>query len=161
MSDRFRRVRNDSSLLEWPDCPVDSWRGMVFEVSPTLTMAWEGPSVSAEFFKDNAPTSIYEAFQKFKFNNEDLRFWPLGYLVWSPLISLNFTTYVTNNLSRIFKPVWSRPKKDYEGDPGQLFSICISESKKKELTCGGNTQEEASVNWKLLKKYYDEIPNHA
>jgi len=161
MSERFRRYREDSSLLEWPDCPIESWKGMVFEVSPTLTLAWEGPSVSASFFKENAPSSLYEAFQKFKYNEEDLRFWPLGYLVWSPLISLNFRAYATNNLSRIYKPVWSAPTKESEDDPGKLFSIRISETKKKELSCGGHTQEEATANWRLLKQYYDEIPNHA
>ena len=158
MADRFRRYSQDSSLLEWPDCPIKSWSGMVFEVCPTLTLAWEGPAVNATFFKDYAPSSLYEAFQRFKHNKEDLFWFPLGYMVWSPLISLNFTAYAKNNLSRIFSPKWSKPKKAFEGDPGLLFSIRISDQKKKELICGGHSPEEAAKLWRVLKKYYDEIP---
>ena len=155
--DRFRRFSQDSSLLEWPDCPIESWSGMVFEVCPTLTLAWEGPCVTASFYQDNAPSSLYGAFQRFK-RNDDPSLFPLGYLVWSPLISLNFATYATNNLGRIFRPKFSQPKKEFEDDPGLLFSIRISDQKKKELICGGNTSEEAANLWKVLKKYYDEIP---
>jgi len=155
--DRFRRRREDSGLLEWPDCPIEKWRDLPFEVSATLTLAWEGPSVSASFYKDNAPTSFYEAFQKFKYNDDILLF-PLGFLIWSPLIALNFSSYVTNKLSGAFKPVFSSTGSLNKDDAGLLFSLLISESEAKELSCGGNTPDEAQETWKALKKYYDEIP---
>lgn len=158
MTERFRRRSEDSSLLEWPDCPVEKWKDMVFEASPTLTLAWEGPCVTSSFFKEFAPTSLFEAFQKFKYNEDDIRFFPLGYLISSPLISLSFTNYITNNCTRVFKPRWSKPEFDYVGDPGLLFSIRISSEKRKVLYCGGNNQDEATNTWRTLKKYYDEIP---
>ena len=158
MSDRFRRRSNDSTLLEWPDCPIEEWKSLVFEVSPTLTLAWEGPCVTSTFFKEHAPTSLYEAFQKFKYNQEDLRDFPLGFLVSMPLISLKYTIYISNNLSRIFRPETSKPEFEFDGDPGILFAIKVSSRKKKELYCGGHTVDEAINTWKLLKQYYDEIP---
>ena len=158
MTERFRRRSEDSSLLEWPDCPIEKWKGMVFEVCPTLTLTWEGPCVTSTFFKEYSPTSIYEAFEKFKYNKEDLRFFPLGYLISCPLISISFTQYLTNNCTRIFRPKWSKPQFDYVGDPGLLFSIRISSDKKKVLYCGGNNQDEAVCALRTLKKYYDEIP---
>ncbi|HAL95751.1 MAG TPA: hypothetical protein DCP55_07480 [Chitinophagaceae bacterium] len=158
MADRFRkRRREDSGLLEWPDCPIDKWKDLPFEVSATLTLAWEGPSVSATFFKDNAPTSFYEAFQRFKYNNDILLF-PLGFLIWSPLISLNFSSYITSSVEGKFKPTYSQAESVQNDDTGLLFSLLISESEAKELSCGGNTSDEAQETWKALKKYYDEIP---
>jgi hypothetical protein len=47
MTARFRRRSEESSLLEWPDCPIEKWKGMVFEVCPILTLAWEGPYVTS------------------------------------------------------------------------------------------------------------------
>lgn len=158
MTDRFRRRSESSSLLEWPDCPIEEWKGLVFEISPTLTLAWQGPCVTDDFFKKYAPTSIYEAFQKFKYNDEDLRDFPLGYLISMPLISLKYSTYISNNLSRIFKPEASKPRFDFQGDPGILFAIKVSSKRRKELYCGGHTIDEAINTWKALKQYYDEIP---
>ena len=160
MTERFRRRSEDSSLLEWPDCPVEGWRGFLFEICPTLRLLREDLCMYTGFYKENAPTSIHHAFQTFK-SNKDAFMFPLIYLVFCPLISLSFSVYLKGNLKGPASPKWIDAKHYQDsGHQGLLFELIVSDSYKLQLSCGGNTREEAEFLWKVIKQYFRDIPLH-
>jgi hypothetical protein len=158
MTERFRRHSEDSSLLEWPDSPVEDWRGLLFEICPTLRLMREDLCMYGGFYKEHAPASIYDAFQTFKSNRDPFMF-PLVYLVFCPLISLNYSAFFKGNLNGPTCPKWV-DAKHYEqgGHQGLLFELTVSDTYRLQLSCGGNTREEAERLWKSIKKYFRNIP---
>jgi len=114
----------------------------------------------AGFYKENAPTSIHHAFQTFKSNRDPFMF-PLVYLVFCPLISLNFSVYLKGNLNGPVSPKWIEAKHyEQANHQGLLFELIVSDSYKLQLSCGGNTREETGVLWKVMKQYFRNIPLH-